>query len=60
MKIFWYNITAFGYIKAKNEQEAEKILSKFNLNELRVANKPLIDPDVTIDMEDASDDFDEL
>lgn len=60
MKIFWYNITAFGYIKAKNEQEAEKILSKFNLNELRVENKPLIDPDVTIDMEDASDDFDEL
>lgn len=58
MKIFWYNITAFGYIKAKNEQEAEKILSKFNLNELRVENKPLIDPDVTIDMEDASDDFD--
>lgn len=60
MKIFWYNITAFGYIKAKNEQEAEKILSKFNLNELRMENKPLIDPDVTIDMEDASDDFDEL
>ena len=60
MKIFWYNITAFGYIKAKNEQEAEKILSKFNLNELRVENKSLIDPDVTIDMEDASDDFDEL
>lgn len=60
MKIFWYNITAFGYIKAKNEQEAEKILSKFNLNELRVENNPLIDPDVTIDMEDASDDFDEL
>lgn len=58
MKIFWYNITAFGYIKAKNEQEAEKILSKFNLNELRVENNPLIDPDVTIDMEDASDDFD--
>ena len=60
MKIFWYNITAFGYIKAKNKQEAEKILSKFNLNELRVENNPLIDPDVTIDMEDASDDFDEL
>lgn len=60
MKIFWYNITAFGYIKAKNEQEAEKILSKFNLNELRMENNPLIDPDVTIDMEDASDDFDEL
>ena len=60
MKIFWYNITAFGYIKAKNEQEAEKTLSKFNLNELRVENNPLIDPDVTIDMEDASDDFDEL
>ena len=60
MKLFWYNITAFGYIKAKNEQEAEKILSKFNLNELRMENKPLIDPDVTIDMEDASDDFDEL
>lgn len=58
MKIFWYNITAFGYIKAKNEQEAEKILSKFNLNELRVENNLLIDPDVTIDMEDASDDFD--
>ena len=58
MKIFWYNITAFGYIKAKNEQEAEKILSKFNLNELRVENNPLIDPDVTIDMEDASGDFD--
>lgn len=58
MKIFWYNITAFGYIKAKNEQEAEKILSKFNLNELRMENNPLIDPDVTIDMEDASDDFD--
>ena len=60
MKIFWYNITAFGYIKAKNEQEAEKILSKFNLNELRMENNLLIDPDVTIDMEDASDDFDEL
>ena len=58
MKIFWYSITAFGYIKAKNKQEAEKILSKFNLNELRVENNPLIDPDVTIDMEDASDDFD--
>ena len=60
MKIFWYNITAFGYIKAKNEQEAEKILSKFNLNELRVGNNPLIDPDVTIYMEDCSDEFDEL
>ena len=58
MKTFWYNVTAFGYIKAKNEQEAEKILSKFNLNELRMENNPLIDPDVTIDMEDASGDFD--
>lgn len=57
MKTFWYNIAAYGYVKAKNEKEVEKKLSNIKVCDLGKENAPLIYPGCEIDAEDASEDF---